>query len=389
MDPVASGDIAAGTFATGAASYTFNDGTQTKVSRTATISSLSIPQNGDIYLRWAFSLANANSQGLALDDISVTAAYPPCVAPANSPTALNFPSVGTGQISGSFSPASGSPTGYLVVRYPNGATPTNPVDATPYTIGAGLGLGTVVSFGAATSFSATGLAISTPYDFYIYSYNSSGCIGGPVYRTSSPLFGTQSTNGCPSFAANISINPAAVQVDGSVYNNLTDALNTLSGCPITQPTVISLQSNYVSTTETFPIKLGAISGASATNTITIRPAAGATGLSITGNSAGAPILDVDGGRWWRVDGRPGGAGTAKELTIENTDNVNTLGGSVAIRHINCAQNIIVRYCNVRSSNKALVGGVINFGQGTLTDGNSNNTINNNDISSSTGGLPHT
>lgn len=387
--PVASGDIATGVFATGTAAYTFDNATQTKVTRNATITSLSIPQNGDIYLRWSFGLANANSQGLALDDISVTADYPPCVAPANSPTALTFPSVGTGQISGSFTAATGSPTGYLVVRYPNGATPTNPTDATVYTIGASLGLGTVVSVGPATSFSATGLTISTSYDFYIYSFNNSGCLGGPAYRTTSPLFGTQTTNGCPSFASTININVAGPQVDGSVYTSLTNALNELSGCPISQPTVIQLLSNYVSTGETYPIKLGLISGASSTNTITIRPAAGATGLTITGNSAGAPILDLDGGRWWRVDGRPGGVGSAKELTISNTDNVNTLGGSVAIRHINGAQNNIIRFCNVQSSNKALVGGVINFGQGTLTDGNSNNTVTNCDISASTGGLPHT
>ncbi|HRH35372.1 MAG TPA: hypothetical protein PKY12_09935, partial [Catalimonadaceae bacterium] len=69
--------------------------------------------------------------------------------------------------------------------------------------------------------------------------------------------------------------------------------------------------------------------------------------------------------------------------------MNTLGGSVAIRLINGAQNNVVTYCNARSSNKALVGGVINFGQGTLTQGNSNNTISNNDIFSSSGGLPHT
>jgi len=383
-----SGNVTSAELPTGASAFTF--ATPLVVAKTATISSLSIPQNGDIYIRWNFNIVPTPTQAIAIDDISATATYPPCVAPTNSPTALTFPSVGTGQISGLFTTATGSPTGYLVVRYPNAATPTNPVDATVYTVGNSLGSGTVVSAGVATSFSATGLSISTPYDFYIYSFNSTGCAGGPTYRTTSPLFATQSTTGCPTFAATITINPAATPVDGSVYNNLTDALNILSGCAISQPTVIQLASNYVSTTETFPIKLGAITGASATNTITIRPASTATNRVITGNSPGAAILDIESGTWWRVDGRAGGTGTIKNLTIENTDNLNTLGGSVAIRFINGAQNNIVRFVNARSSNKALVGGVINFGQGTITQGNSNNTVTNCDVfASSTGELPHT
>ena len=110
---------------------------------------------------------------------------PPCVTPANQPTALVLtPAVV--QIAGSFTAAAGSPDAYLVVRYPNGAASTNPVNGTTYTVGGSLGLGTIISTSNSTSFTATSLSPSTAYDFYIYSYNSA-CAGGPLYLTTSPV----------------------------------------------------------------------------------------------------------------------------------------------------------------------------------------------------------
>lgn len=375
-----------GAFSTAATAFHFGTAVApantnpTTVNKTGVvISGLNVAQNGNIYIRWNFNLSNANSQGIAVDNISATATFLPCTAPANSATALTYPSVGTGQISGSFTAASGAPSGYLVVRYPNLATPTAPTDATVYTVGSALGLGTVVLASASTTFTASGLSINTPYDFYVYSYNNTACVG-PVYKSAGPLTGTRSTNGCPTFASTVQIDALASRVDGNVYNTLTDALNDLSGCPISQPTVIELQSNYVSTGETYPIKLGAISGTSSTNTLTIRPASGASNLSVSGAPTGIPIFDIDGGNWWRVDGRSGGSGTTQNLTIMNTENLTV--GSSGIRLINGAQNNIITYCKVRSSNIGVAGGTINFNSGTVTAGNSNNTVSFCDVYSS-------
>jgi PKD-like domain/Secretion system C-terminal sorting domain len=370
--------------------YTFNttnaSGLQLKVTKTETITGLSIPQNGDIFIRWNINVSNANSQGIAIDSVVATATIP-CSSPSNSPTALTFPSAGTGQISGSFTAAvtgTTPPSGYLVVRYPAGTGAiTAPTDAVSYTAGNALGLGTVVSSSAATTFVATGLAISTNYDFYIYSFNNASCTGGPLYK-GSPLTRTKSTNGCPTFAATIQIDAAATRTDGSVYNTLTDALNDMSGCAITQPTIIQLNSNYVSTSESFPITLGAITGMSATNTITIRPASGATNLSISGASSAASIISINSGTYWRLDGRAGGTGTTQNLTVENTS---TPALSTAVLFINGAQNNIIRYCKLRSANLGVASGSVYFNTSS-TVGNSNNTIDNCDIFNSTAGIPN-
>ncbi|HPI11831.1 MAG TPA: T9SS type A sorting domain-containing protein [Catalimonadaceae bacterium] len=368
--------------------FTFNfapGAPQLAINKTVNITGLSIPTNGDIFIRWNINLTSANSQGIAIDEVVANPSLP-CVEPTNSPTALTFPSIGTGSISGSFAAAAAGvtpPNSYLVVRYPAGSAVTNPVDSVAYISGNTLGLGTVVQSSAGTSFTASGLATTTSYDFYIYSLTNTSC-SGPKYKLS-PLSGSATTLGCGSFGATITIDAVATPSFGTVYNKIGDALNDLSGCPVTQPTVIELQSNYVSTGEP-QLVLGAISGMSATNTVTIRPAAGASNLVISGAFVGIPVIDINAGTWWRVDGRAGGVGATQDLTIMNTDN--TAVGASAVRLINGAQNNVITYCKVRSSNIGVAGGSINFNSGTITNGNSNNTVSFCDVYSSPSGTPN-
>lgn len=65
------GDIASTEFPTGASAYMF--GSPTTVNRAVTLSGVDIPNNGDFYLRWVVNTSGTNSQGLGLDDVSVTA----------------------------------------------------------------------------------------------------------------------------------------------------------------------------------------------------------------------------------------------------------------------------------------------------------------------------
>ncbi|MFY8035103.1 MAG: beta strand repeat-containing protein, partial [Flexibacteraceae bacterium] len=311
----------------------------------------------------------------------------PCVAPANQATNFTFPVIGTGQVSASFTASTSTPSGYLVVRYLRNDSRTNPTDGVIYTNGTVLGNGLVVYNNTGTSFINSGLSNGAQYDYVVYAYNNTTCAGGPSYNTTNPLVGQVTAPGCPTFASTITINPTATEIAGSVYNSLTDVISELSGCGISAPTVIQLASNYTSAGETFPINLNAISGMSATNTITIRPAADATDLSISGSSivptTAGSIIFVDGGDYWIIDGRSGGTGTTRNLTIQNTDI--TVSGSAAIRFINGAQNNVVRWCNVKSSNIGVASGSIAFASST-TDGNSFNTITNCMISSGAAGL---
>lgn len=77
----ASGD--SGAFATGGNSYTFTGGTT--ISRTVSISGLSIAHNGEFYLRWHFDTTGSNSQGLGLDNFSLT----PTLTPSGPVTIAN------------------------------------------------------------------------------------------------------------------------------------------------------------------------------------------------------------------------------------------------------------------------------------------------------------
>lgn len=134
-------------------------------------------------LTTATSLPTASYSGyFAYGDIT------PCTVPTNQPTGLTFSNLGGASLTGTFTAATSNPSHYLVVRYPNLATVTDPVDFTQYTLGTALGAGMVI--GVLTSpivtFNDSGLSPGTTYDYYIYSYNNSAC-NGPVYLISSPL----------------------------------------------------------------------------------------------------------------------------------------------------------------------------------------------------------
>ncbi|MCX6031883.1 MAG: hypothetical protein NT169_21615 [Chloroflexi bacterium] len=68
--------------------------------------------------------------------------------------------------------------------------------------------------------------------------------------------------------------------------------------------------------ETFPLMIRAFPGSSAINTVTIRPAADASGLSMT--SSASEIIYLQDVSNVILDGRPGGVGSNSELTIGNT-----------------------------------------------------------------------
>lgn len=179
-----------------------------------------------------------------------------------------------------------------------------------------------------------------------------------------------------------SAEPLACPVPGTytigptgTYPSITFAIAELSSCPnITGAYVFELQSSYISTVETFPITIPNFTGSNAINTITFRPEAAATALSITSANTTGTIL-FDGGDFIFFDGRPGGVGTAKTLTIQNTN----VGNSYAIRFVNDATHNTINYCVVRSANNNAAGATIILAGTTGTTGNDNITIDNNDI----------
>lgn len=307
--------------------------------------------------------------------ISILPTLAPCAAPTNQPTTLVFSGITTSSMSVSFTAATSSPSGYLVVRYPNGATPVAPTNGTTYTAGGSLGTGTIESVGTATSFTSTSLSLGTTYTYYVYDYyNSTSCSGGPVYNTTSPLTASQSTVACTgTLSGIIPVGPTA-PASPSGFATLTAAATYINTNGLGGKTTLELQSDYTSTSETFPITFSSTPCITAAKSLGIRPAASATGLVISGNNAGATI-DLNGAKYITIDGRPGGNGSTKQLSIVNT---NTAG--VAIRFINDASYNKLTYCDIKgenaSSTSTALSGVVYFGTAfdSTTNGNDNDTL---------------
>jgi hypothetical protein len=132
------------------------------------------------------------------------------------------------------------------------------------------------------------------------------------------------------------------------------------------------------TTETGTAILNA-SGTGAANytSITIYPAV--SGCQITGN-LNAPLIDLNGADNVTLDGRVSASGSAKDLVITNS-NTGVLAST--IRFIESAQSNTVKYCKLKGASQNASGGVLFFSTSTTGTGNSNNSINNNDISGTT------
>jgi hypothetical protein len=178
--------------------------------------SIALPTGGDL---------NVPAIGISM------VASVPCPTPTAQPTGLILTAVSQVQINGSFSAAVPAPTNYLVVRYPSGAVPVNPVNGTNYLVGAALGTGTVISNSNATAFTTAGLAPGTTYDFYVYSHNTGAC--ATTYLTAAPLFGSRATLPCagpPTLTcpANITVN----NTPGLCGANVTYPPATAGGSPV-------------------------------------------------------------------------------------------------------------------------------------------------------------
>jgi hypothetical protein len=153
---------------------------------------------------------------------------------------------------------------------------------------------------------------------------------------------------------------------GGSFTSLTDAFAALS-TQICDSVIFELQSNYVSTGETFPLTMP--QSATVNDSIIIRPQTGASGLLISGNNATA-ILDLNGADYVTIDGRPGGLGTVSELSIVN----NSTSGAT-IRFINSASNNRLRYLNITGNSANAANGAVFFSDvSTGNIGNNNNQI---------------
>lgn len=156
---------------------------------------------------------------------SITTNLNACVNPVTLLTNLVFSSPTSTSFSGSFSPTTAS--GYLVVYSTSSNLSSLPVNGTNYLVGSALGNAYVLSNGATTSFSLTGLNANTVYYIFVFAYNNTNCSGGPAY-TPTALSGSFSTisENCSSplnQPTNLTfINTTSTSITGAFTANLSD-----------------------------------------------------------------------------------------------------------------------------------------------------------------------
>lgn len=164
------------------------------ISKSITISGLSIANGSTYYLRWTYtgSGGSTNGQGLAIDDLKIAANRVVCSTPGGQPTGLTFSNIGVSSIDGSFSSSIPAADNYLVLVSRENTLALEPTNGTAYQTGDVIGDASVAYAGTASSFTASGLSASTSYYFFVYAYNSE-CSGGPLYNVTVPLTGNATT----------------------------------------------------------------------------------------------------------------------------------------------------------------------------------------------------
>lgn len=298
----------------------------------------------------------------------------PCTAPTNTISTGSTSGVTQTSITGSFT-AAGTQTGGIIVVRSTASTfgSLTLLNGTLYSVGSNTSIGTnafVEYVGGPTSnggWTSTGLIGGTTYYYYVVPFNFTGACTGPVYATTAYSLNA-TTSACATFNATINID-GNTAVAGVSYPTLTAAISAIAACGITQPTVLELASGYSSAAETYPIALTAITGQSATNTITIRPATGQTPTITSANTTAT--INISGGSYWVIDGRAGGTGSTVALTIANTS---AATGGAAVQFTNDAQFDTIRYATLKAAFASTTAGIVQFSATATGNGNSYNTI---------------
>ncbi len=297
--------------------------------------------------------------------VSNTNAFLPTMRPASN-TKFTFVQFSTLLTSPSGFSATNVTPGGMTLNFTNNASSANSAAIFYSTDNTNFSqVGSVALSGTgAYSYALSGLSSGTTYYFRIYAMETGG--------TSSALTGTQATPVQPLSGTRT--------IPSTNYPNIKTAIDSMAVFGINGPLTFELSATYNSSVEpTWPLTFVPVSGASATNVITIRPASGATNLSISKSNATGLIL-LNGIDYFVIDGRPGGTGTTSQLLLENT----YVGSTFTVKFIADATYNTVRYCSIRSANTSTSSGNIFFSTPTVT-GNNYNTVSNNDIREATGG----
>lgn len=201
--------------------------------------------------------------------------------------------------------------------------------------------------GAVYSLTDTGLFYSTAYHYRIIARNFGSMING--------WSSISDTTTLPSLSG--------IKYIPGDYASISNAIDDINCRRLAGPIILQLKTTYNSNAERFPIILPGDTITSINNTITIRPDTNVTSQLIYWANPIA-VFNFDRSANIIIDGRPGGVGSSRSLTIKNI-----LNTSPALKFVNDAHNINVKYCNIVSADSLTNDGVINIGGTSLSNGN--------------------
>lgn len=264
---------------------------------------------------------NAVANGLfSFDNFNLSICTSPPV-----PTQLQMASTGFYSITGSYTPQGAD--GHLVVRYNIGSLPTIfPQNYREYQVGEQIGTGLIISNNSISTFSDSGLQPEQTYNYYIYPYFGSTCAGGPIYNTSSLLWGSVSTNACAVSGLK------RIGTSNDDFTSVTAALNYINTYGIHDTTILELQTDYIPENKITFIPMVCNDSS---RVIVIRPAVNVTNDIVfmrTPGSLGA-YLTFNNANGIIIDGRPGGQGSSSKMifSITNGTSVEFMAGSKNIK----------------------------------------------------------
>jgi hypothetical protein len=165
---------------------------------------------------------------------------------------------------------------------------------------------------------------------------------------------------------------------GGNYTTLKTAFDAINAGTLTGAITFQIISN---TTETATASLnGSGTGLANYSSVFIYPTG--SGYTIGGNIS-TPLITLSGADNVVIDGSVNASGTVKDLIINNS-NTNT---SSTIRLVDSAENNSIKNCTIKGSGTNVSGGIISFSTASFGNGNNNNLIDHNDITSSASGRP--
>lgn len=344
---VSAGDITAATIGTGASTYSFAPQATFSVA-SFNITGLNIATNSDIYLRWNLNTTGSNSQGIGIDDVSVTASFTACSPSPEPTTQASSIVVSPGCFTAAVNLSRGNGEKILAVLSTD-CTISDPADQVNYnaniTFGSGSTTGPgdfVVYNGTASNFTISGLNTSTSYCLKIYEYNGTvaNCEENYMLSSSATLTFSTLSSGC------IQPHLTGVMINACVSGSCSEGDNEIVYGTAGDFSFVANSTNLVlrydatspaSTTYTDALTTNA------TTTSALNTASGCAGTFVEGTGATIPI----GGKFMIVDNNfcPGAydwtqfCGNGPVYVIYSTDaSWNSTGnfgndpGATSIRH---------------------------------------------------------